>query len=136
MNTWLLPALGCLAFWGLSRFFPKLATQHIDAKSALIFEATGEFMVAIGVLVLIGFKPSFDLKGTSFAFTAGLLGALGVYCYLLAAQRGNVTQLVAVSALYPVITVLLGFFVLGETVSIRQGVGMCLSLIAIVLVAG
>ena len=117
--------------WGLSRVFPKLATNHIDAKSAFFFEVSGEVLVAIIVLGAVGFRPTLHVKGSSFAMAAGILGALGVYWYLLAAERGNVSQVVMVTALYPVITVGLGFLVLGETISLREGLGMLLALVAI-----
>ena len=134
MNSWVLPALGCFMMWGLSRFFPKVATQYIDPRSAFFFEVTGEALVALAILASIGFKPSWHVKGVGFALVAGLFGGLGVYFYLLGAQRGNVSQLVVVSAMYPVITVLLGLFLLGETVTVKQAIGMVFALIAIVLV--
>lgn len=127
--------MACLAFWGVSRFFPKLATHHLDAKSALVFEIAGELVVAIAVLASLGFKPSFDLRGASYAMTGGMLGAMGVYAYLVAAQRGQVSQLVVLTALYPVITVILGVLVLGESMNFKQGLGMVLGLLAILLVA-
>ncbi len=39
------------------------------------------------------------------------------------------------TALYPLITVLLSFLILHETVTLRQGIGMLLALAAIVLMA-
>lgn len=134
MNTWILPAVLCMAAWGFSRLFPKMATNSLDPKSAMIYEVMGEMLVAFFVLASLGFRPAFDLKGSGYAMLAGILGAIGVYFYLVAADRGNVSQLVAVTALYPVITVLLGVFVLNETVSLKEGIGMVLALIAILLV--
>ncbi|MDY0012778.1 MAG: EamA family transporter [Rhodocyclaceae bacterium] len=135
MSTWILPALACLAFWGVSRFLPKLATRHLDPHSALLFEVMGEVLVALAVLASLGFKPNFDPRGASYALAGGMLGGLGVYAYLLAAQRGHVSQLVVVTALYPVITVALGVLMLGESMNLRQGLGMGLGLLAILLVA-
>ncbi len=134
MNSWMAPAVACLVMWGLSRFFPKLATNHLDPKSAFIYEIAGEMIIALGFLFAIGFKPAFDLRGTSFALIAGLFGGLGVYFYLLAAQRGNVSQLVIVSALYPIITVLLGVTFLQESINFKQGLGVGFGLLAIILV--
>ncbi len=135
MNSWWVPALACFLLWGVSRFFPKLAVNHIDPNSALTAEIAGELLVVLVVLANVGFRTTFDLKGTSYALLAGIFGGLGVYAYLLGAQRGNVSQLVAVSALYPVVTVLLGLFLLGEAVTTKQIVGMVFAFLAILLVA-
>ncbi|GAB1258827.1 hypothetical protein NBRC116494_33290 [Aurantivibrio plasticivorans] len=135
MNQWLLPAIACLTMWGISRFFPKLATNHIDPHSAFFYEVMGEVIVAFGILVMIGFKPNFEWRGASFALIGGVFGGLGVLFYLLAAGRGNVSQLVVVSSLYPIITVLLGVVLLKEQMHLKQWIAMGLGLLAIALVS-
>ena len=98
-------------------------------------EIVGEVIVAGAILLLVGFKPVFNLKGGGFALLAGMFGALGVYAYLLAADRGNVSQLVGITALYPVITVLLGVLVLNEPLTMKQIVGVGLAVVAVYLVS-
>ena len=135
-QSWLIPALLCMAAWGVSRLFPKLATNHIDPKSALAYEVLGEVIAVLLILATLGFaKPMFDFKGSSFAVLAGLFGGAGVYWYLLAADRGNVSQLVGVTALYPVITVLLGVLVLNEPLTAKQVAGVGLAVMAVWLVS-
>lgn len=125
-----------MAAWGVSRLFPKLATNHIDPKSALFFEVLGEVIaVAVILLALGASRPELHLKGSSYALLAGLFGAAGVYWYLVAADRGNVSQLVGVTALYPVITVLLGVLVLNEPLTAKQIAGVVLAVVAVVLVS-
>lgn len=132
---WLIPAIICLIAWGFSRFFPKLATNHIDARSAFIYEVSGELVIFVAMLAYLGFRPAFEFKGAGFAFLAGITGAIGVFMYLVAAERGNASQLVTVSALYPIITVLLGVFLLNEPLTAKQVVGIIMALFAVVLVA-
>lgn len=91
--------------------------------------------MAASILLLVGFKPAFNVKGGGFALLAGMFGALGVYAYLLAADRGNVSQLVGITALYPVITVLLGVLVLNEPLTVKQMLGVGLAVLAIYLVS-
>ena len=135
-SSWLVPALLCMAAWGVSRLFPKLATNHIDPKSALTFEVLGEVLVVAFILTSAGFsKLVFDAKGTSFALLAGIFGGAGVYWYLIAADRGNVSQLVGVTALYPVITVVLGVLVLNEPLTVKQMLGVGLAVVAVYLVS-
>ena len=134
-KTWLLPALACMVAWGISRFFPKLATNHIDPKSAFFYEVCGEVLVVLCLFLSLGFKPTFELRGSSFALLAGIFGGLGVYWYLLAAQRGTVSQLVSVTAMYPVLTVLLGVFLLNEPITGKQMAGLGMAVGAVILVA-
>lgn len=135
-QSWLIPALLCMAAWGVSRLFPKLATNHIDPKSALAFEVIGEVIAVVVILTALGFtKPVFHMKGASFAVLAGLFGGMGVYWYLVAADRGNVSQLVGITALYPVITVLLGVLVLNEPLTAKQVSGVALAVLAVYLVS-
>jgi transporter family protein len=135
-QSWLIPAVLCMVAWGFSRLFPKLATNHIDPKSALTFEVLGEVIVVAVILLGFGFsRPELHLKGSSFALLAGVFGGLGVYWYLVAADRGNVSQLVGVTALYPVITVLLGVLLLNEPLTAKQMLGVGLAVVAVVLVS-
>lgn len=125
-----------MAAWGVSRLFPKLATNHIDPKSALAFEVLGEVIAVLVILAALGFsKPMFHIKGSSYAILAGLFGGAGVYWYLLAADRGNVSQLVGITALYPVITVMLGVLVLNEPLTAKQVAGVGLAVLAVWMVS-
>ena len=69
------------------------------------------------------------------AALAGILDMSANYIYLLAAQRGLLSIVVVVVALYPVSTVVLAFGLDHERVSRSQAVGMMMALCALVLVS-
>ncbi len=136
MESWLIFAVLSLLLYGLWGFFPKLATdQGIEPKSILVYEAIGTIAVAFIVLSVVGFKPEFSGKGFSFALLAGIAGAIGSLFFLLALSRGKASVVVTMTALYPLIVIILSFFILKEPLTLKQGIGIVFALIAMVLLS-
>lgn len=136
MSAWLLPALIAFVLWGLWAYIPKITTQHIDPRSALVFQAVGAFAFGLVVLATLGFRPMLHERALPLALLTGVLGIAGGLAYLYAVARGPVTLISVLTALYPVLTVLLANLFLGEAVSPRQWLGILLGLAAIILVIG
>ena len=135
MTAWLPSALFALLAFGLWGFFTKLAIVYIDSKSALIFQALGVFAVGFVALACIGFKPETNMKGLSFGLLTGIAYGIGCLFYFIAADRGKIVTIVTLTALYPLITILLSYLLLNETISWKQGGGICFALIAIYLMS-
>ena len=134
-REWFVFALLALIMWGLWGFFPKLSTNYISPKSALVYEVLGSMIVGILIFFLVGFKPEVHTKGIIFAVLTGIAATLGTLFFLYAVSRGKASITMAITVLYPLITIALAFFILHESISVKQGIGMLLALIAIVLVA-
>lgn len=67
--------------------------------------------------------------------TSGALTVLGNGAFILAANRGSLAVVSTLTAMFPAATVLLGRFVLGETLGPRRRTGLALALVAVALVA-
>lgn len=135
MDKWISSALIALSLWGLWGFLPKLATEHIDAKSVLVFEVIGTIIAGLIVLFLIDFNPQFHVKGFTFAVLTGLAGALGALFFLIALKGAKVSVVATTTALYPLITIGLAALFLGESLTLKKSVGVVFALVAIVLFA-
>jgi len=136
MDNWLAATFISLIIYGFWGFFPKLAVSHISPKSALIYEVAGAALVGLLTLALVGFRPDTHPRGVLFAVLTGVAGMLGTLFYFAAAKSGKITVVVSITALYPLITILLASIFLKEPITAKQLAGMVLALIAIVLLSG
>ncbi len=134
MPHWAAPAAIAFVCWGIWAFLPKITTRYIDPKSAIVYEAIGGLLVALVVLAMLGLKPAVDGRGIALAVVTGILGVLGALAYLYAVVKGPVTLISAVTALYPILAIMLAYLFLNEAISVKQGVGIVLGLVAIVLI--
>ena len=134
-KEWFVFAILALIMWGLWGFFPKLSTNYINPKSALVYEVVGSVIVGVIILFLVCFKPEVHPKGIIFALLTGIAATLGTLFFLYAVSRGKASTTVVITALYPLITIMLALLILHEPISLKQGIGMLLALAAIILVA-
>jgi bacterial/archaeal transporter family protein len=136
MKDWMLPTLGAMICWGFWGFIPKLTTRYLSPQSAIIYEVVGAMCLAAIALVSFKFQPDVHPTGIFLAIMTGMLGFLGAFCFLSAVSTGPVTLVATLSALYPVISIVLAVAFLHESISLRQGIGIVLALVAMILVAG
>ena len=135
MKQWLLPTFGAFVLCGLWSFIPKITIKHISPKSAMLFEVLGGIILAIIVLISLNFKPDIHPKGVFLAIVTGILGFAGALCFLYAASKGPISLVAVLSALYPIIAIVLAIFFLNESITIKQGLGIVLGLGAMILIA-
>lgn len=125
-------ALLSFGLWGL---FTKLSVPHLDYKSALIYQTLGVLLIGILTLGFVGVKPMTSFKGSSYAILTGVAYSIGCLFYFIAASKGKITTVVTLTALYPLVTIALAYFLLNESVSLKQCLGIVFGLIAIFLMS-
>jgi transporter family protein len=133
--NWAAAAFFSLCSYGLWGLFTKLSVMHIDSKSAIVFQSIGSVLISVIVLSTLDYKLETNLKGVSFAVLTGIVGGIGGLFYLIAVSKGKITTVVTLTALYPLITILLAYWLLKETVSLKQCLGIGLGMIAILLMS-
>lgn len=135
IGTWFIFATATLVLWGLWGFFPKLTTTYISPRSALVWEVVGSMIVGVVVLAILGFKLETHPKGAVYGILTGIFGLLGALAFLYAISKGKASVTVTMTALYPLVTILLSYFILQETITLKQGAGMVFAFIAMILFA-
>jgi transporter family protein len=135
MAPWLPPALFALFNFGLWGLFTKMAVLSIDAKSALIYQTLGVLLISIVMLSTLNFKPTVEVKGIAYSLLTGAAYGIGCLFYFIAASKGKIINVVTLTALYPLVTIVLAFFLLKETVHLKQALGIMLALVAISLLS-
>jgi transporter family protein len=135
MKDWLLYSLLALICWSFWAFFPKLAVNYISPKSAFIYEVLGGLLVGIVVFVFLNVEMNTDIKGIIPAVLTGVAGYLGLFFFLYAVQAGKVTVVASLTAVYPVITLVLAMVFLKERISVVQWMGIGLAIASVVLIS-
>jgi transporter family protein len=133
--SWLPPAVAALLLWGAWGLFQKLATNQMPTKAVYLIGVIAAVLAGAVMLATGGIPPGFTMRGTLYAFLAGISSALAVLLFLASVRRGNASVVITFTALYPLVTIVLSVVILKETISIQQGIGIILALIAMVLLA-
>jgi len=135
LSRWLLYALVPIVLWGASGFLQKLSTNHISGESSTLW-FLGAF-VPFGVLFL-AHEPLPHISGMTWllVIAQGFFLALGNLAVLAAfADRGKASIVTPLAALYPAVSVPIAILFLGERVSAREGAGVLLALVSVVLLS-
>lgn len=133
MTQWILPASVTLVCWGVWGFVPKLTTRYISPMSAIIYEVIGAVLVGSVVLTMVGFRPDVHPRGIGLAITTGVVGLTGALGFLFAAKTGKIAVVAMFTSMSPLITIILGWLVLKEPVTLREGLGIISAFTAIYL---
>ncbi|RMG39758.1 MAG: hypothetical protein D6719_12575 [Candidatus Dadabacteria bacterium] len=108
----------------------------MSADSVIVVEALVGAVTAIALMLGMGIKLSLNLRGVTFAALTGAAAIIGAFFYLMAAERERISLVVAVTSLYPLITILLAVIFLQEQLALRHIAGVVCAVTAIVLLSG
>ena len=133
--TWFVPAVTALLLWGAWGLFQKIATNQMPPRNVYLVGASGALTVVLVMLVTSEFPLQVNTRGILFAVLAGICSSLGGLLFLHAVSKGNASVVIPFTALYPLITIILSFTILKETITAQQGIGIVLALISMVLLA-
>lgn len=136
MKAWMVSALVTLLAWGVWGFFSKLASTHTRPRQTLLFQVTGVMAVGLVVLAMERFHVDWSPQGFGWSFAAGFVNFIGFLFFFAAVEKGKVSTVIAMSSLYPVVTIVLSILFLQEKISPREGLGIVFALLAGFLLAG
>jgi uncharacterized membrane protein len=132
---WVCWSVIALLSYGTWAILSKLTGSALSAAHSQALSTVG----MLPMIAALGFSkgatnPGLWRRGVLVALAGGTASCLGNIPYFAALDAGGkAAAVVPVTALYPVVTVLLGMGVLGERLRRAQGVGIALSLAAIYL---
>lgn len=120
-----------LVSWGVVGLLQKLSTNYISAESSLIWLVIGYLLLEP---MLYPGKMVFSYSGwnLTWAMLSGALNALGAWALFAALKSGGKASIVApLTALYPLVVIVLVPFVLHESITRLQMGGVACTLIAV-----
>ena len=135
MKSWYAYSILRFVLWGFWGVFTKLAVASSKPRYMLLFQAVGILIFALLMLLLVRFSIEWSTRGFVFSVLAGLAAFIGFLTFFLALERGNASTVVTLSALYPVVTIVISILFLHEKLTRTQGIGIIFALIASVLLA-
>jgi drug/metabolite transporter (DMT)-like permease len=124
-----------LLSWGVWAVLSKALGNSLSAEQSQALSTLG----LLPILAVLAFKPqvrsglrSASIRGLFLPFAGGVLSCLGNLAYYGALARGEkVATVVALTALYPLTTIVLAIVLLKERLNWIQLAGLLLSLMAI-----
>jgi transporter family protein len=126
-----------LLTWGLGGIFCKIALKSVGPSNSYFLEALGTLTVALTFLIIVAIlKQPASLGSFHFNLPALLFGivyGIGTILFVFALNMGKASVIVPLTALYPAVTVILALFILNESISLPQGIGVVLAIIAGIL---
>lgn len=136
MGAWVLPAAGALVLWGCWGLFQKLTTMDMPTKNVYLIGVLSAVMAGLVMMATGGTPDGFTTRGIVYALLACAASAVAALLFLVAVGKGSPSLVITFTALYPLVTILLSYLVLRESISGRQGMGIVLALLSMVLLAG
>ena len=141
LPKWLLWSLITIVLWGTWGLVSKVASAGMDAYVNQLLYTAGLAPLLVFVALTVHKRGSQDPRenramGVFWAFFTGILGGVGNFFFFQAMVVGGKASVVApVTALFPMITVLLALIFLHERLGRVQWAGLALAFVAIYLLS-
>jgi transporter family protein len=141
LPKWLLWSLITIVLWGTWGLVSKIASAGLDAYVNQLLYTAGLAPLLIFVAWTVHRRGTQDARegraiGIFWAFFTGILGGVGNIFFFQAMVAGGKASVVApVTALFPMITVLLALIFLHERLGRVQWLGLALAFLAIYLLS-
>lgn len=135
LPPWLAYCLACLLLWGVWGVLAKVAAGRMTPNDEQILFTIGSLPVAAAALLRLRGRLELDRAGAACGVLNGVFAGLGLVSYYAAMERGPASIVATVTALFPLLTVLLAAVVLRERVNRFQLVGIATALCSILLLA-
>jgi transporter family protein len=137
LPAWLIYSILTLVLWGIWGATSKAVSDDIDAYTNQVLFGIG----MVPLVLLVVFSPRLKggvqrRRGIFFAFITGILGGTGNIAFFKSLMSGGKASVVVpATSLSPLVTVLIGYFILRERLTGVQKLGFILALVAIYLLS-
>ncbi|HEX2490917.1 MAG TPA: DMT family transporter [Blastocatellia bacterium] len=127
MDTWVFYALVATLCWGVVGLLQKLGTNRVSSRSLLVWLVVG-FAAMLPALWRNGDITGLGWRVLLIGLLGGAANGLGSWALFEALERGaKASVAVPLTALYPLVTIVLARIFLAETLTLRQWAGIALA---------
>jgi bacterial/archaeal transporter family protein len=133
-SRWFWYSTLCVLCWGGWALLSKLGSREIPPETMQFLFTIGTIPVGLALFLIRRGKMEKSPRGITYGLLNGVLSGVGGFALFAAYHtNGNTTVITAVTALYPMITVVLAVTILRERFGLMQVVGLLFAAIAIVI---
>jgi transporter family protein len=128
-KLWILFGFLSALFAALVAIFGKIGVRNIDTTLATTVRAIVMALFLIIVSLILGKQsliPQINSKALLFIVLSGIAGALSWLAYFLALKIGEVKGVAVLDRFSVVLAILLAWLILGESITIKNLIGMIL----------
>jgi transporter family protein len=125
--TWLY-ILGCIAAWGAAAVLMKVTATNVGPFTSVVGNAMGSLAIAALLLPRAQLAVTWPVGA---AVLVGMLFPLGNFLFYKLTQTGDVSRYAPTTALYIIVPIVCGVWLLGEPLSSRKILGIALALAAL-----
>jgi transporter family protein len=127
MDTWVFYACVATLCWGVVGLLQKLGTNRVSSRSLLVWLVVG-FAAMLPALWHDGDVTGLGWRVLLIGLLGGVANGLGSWALFEALERGaKASVAVPLTALYPLVTIVLARIFLAETLTFRQWAGIALA---------
>lgn len=132
---WFIYSLITLVLWGLWGFILKLSYRDLGWIEVYFLSIAASFSLALTIFILN--KGYSRVSGSSIylPLIAGLCASIGSVFFNKALEKGEVSIVILLTALYPAVSIVLATIFLNEKLSLYQVIGIILAIVAIILLS-
>lgn len=127
-----------MLLWGTTPILEKIGLKEVDPLTGVLVRSLTITIILLVVYVATGRiseLPRIGLRNASLFAASGILaGLVAMWTYFHVLRTGMTSKIVPISASYPLVTALLGVFLLGEAMTLQRIIGILLTILGIVLV--
>ena len=127
MDTWVFYACVATLCWGVVGLLQKLGTNRVSSRSLLVWLVVG-FAAMLPALWRNGDITGLGWRVLLIGLLGGAANGFGSWALFEALERGaKASVAVPLTALYPLVTIVLARIFLAETLTLRQWAGIALA---------
>jgi uncharacterized membrane protein len=135
-SSWLIYAMIPIALWGVSALLQKISTNDISGELSALWFLAAFVPCAVVLLILQPLNHHVPARTWMLAAALGLFFSLGNYAILAAfANHGKASIIAPLSGLYPLVSVPIAIFLLGEKIGARETAGIAVALASVLALA-
>lgn len=122
--------------WAVGAMMYKPATNHMHPMMVSAFSTLLYIVLLPLTFVFFKFDKTINSTGIAFSLLGAAFNCLGSLGYFFALRAGGSVGISSIlTGMYPALTLILSFLFLGESLSIKNGLGICFAMISFFFLA-